>query len=251
MFPILQIGPLAIQLPGLILLLGVWLGTLTAERSARRNQLASADISNLIFYALLGGIVGARLGYGLRYLDLYLEAPLGIFALNPQTLSPVEGVVGAVLVALIIGQRKSLPFWKTLDVLALGLAVFMILLGFANLASGDAFGAESNLPWAIELWGAMRHPTQIYEMVLAGLIFYMLHRMQVSPRFEGFVFLTFTALTAIGRYLIEAFRGDSLIILGGFRSAQLISLVTLSIVLILLHMRAQHADGSNPEERMV
>ncbi len=49
----------------------------------------------------------------------------------------------------------------------------MLAVPLANLASGDAFGAPSSLPWAIELWGAARHPVQIYEAVAAGLILWV------------------------------------------------------------------------------
>ena len=72
MYPILQIGPLAIQLPGLLLLVGLWIGTQIAERETARYKLDPGLISNMIFIALAAGIVGARLGYALKYIDLYL-----------------------------------------------------------------------------------------------------------------------------------------------------------------------------------
>jgi phosphatidylglycerol:prolipoprotein diacylglycerol transferase len=243
MFPILQIGPLAIQLPGLLLLLGVWLGTLMSERVARQNQISASAVSNMIFYALIGGILGARLGYVLRFLELYLQSPLGIIALNPNTLSPLEGVVVALLVALIFGQRKELPLWKTLDVLTPGLAVFIIFIGLTHLASGDAFGAETTLPWGINLWGARRHPTQIYEILAACIVLYLILRFNTSPRFDGFLLLAFSAMTAFSRFTIDAFRGDSMIVLGNIHSAQLMSLILLVGSLILLHIRARKSTS--------
>lgn len=243
MFPILQIGPLAIQLPGLLLLLGVWLGTLMSERVARQNQLSASAVSNMIFYALIGGILGARLGYVLRFLELYIQSPLGIIALNPNTLSPLEGVVAALLVAFIFGQRNELPLWKTLDVLTPGMAVFMIFIGLTHLASGDAFGAETSLPWGINLWGARRHPTQIYEILLACIVLYLILRFNASSRFDGFLFLAFSAMTAFSTFTIEAFSGDSMIVLGNIRSAQLMSLTLLVGSLILLHLRARKSTS--------
>jgi prolipoprotein diacylglyceryl transferase len=241
MLPILQIGPLAIQLPGLLMLLGVWLGTLMSEREARRRQISASTVSNMIFYALIGGILGARLGYVLQYLDLYIQSPLGIIALNLNTLSPFEGFVAAMLVALIYGQRKELPFWATLDVLTPGVAVFMIFVGFAHAASGDAFGAETNLPWGIDLWSARRHPTQIYEVLAACLILYLIFRLKASDHFSGFLILAYTALAALSHFIIEAFRGDSLIVLGGVRRGQLISMAILFGALFLLHLRARRS----------
>lgn len=241
MLPILQVGPLAIQLPGLLLLLGVWLGTLMSERVARQTQISTSAISNMIFYALIGGILGARLGYVLRFLELYIQSPLGIIALNPNTLSPLEGIVAAILVAFIFGQRKDLPLWKTLDVLTPGVAVFMVFIGLAHLASGDAFGAETSSPWAIDLWGARRHPTQVYEILAACLVLYFIHRLNATSRFEGFLVLAFSVMTTISRFTIEALRGDSLIILENIRSAQLMSLIILVGSLILLHLRARRS----------
>jgi phosphatidylglycerol:prolipoprotein diacylglycerol transferase len=239
MLPILQIGPLALQLPGLLLILGVWLGSLTAERSASQGRLSPSIVGNMIFYALVAGILGARLGYVLRFLDLYRQSPLGILALNPNTLSPPEGVVAAFIVALIYAQRLSLPLWRTLDALAAGIAIFMIFLGLAHLASGDAFGAETDLPWAIDLWGTRRHPTQLYEFLGASLIYFIIRRLDQRDRFEGFIFLSFAGMISILRFLIEAFRGDSLIMAGSLRSVQVVNLLLFVAVLIVLHLKAR------------
>ena len=168
MLPILQIGPLALQLPGLLLILGVWFGLLLVERGAERQQLSPSKISNMIFYALIGGLIGARVGYVLRFLDLYLQSPLGIVSLNPNTLAPLEGLVAGIIVAFMYAQRSKFSLWPTLDALTPGIAMFMIFMALAHLASGDAFGAQSDLPWAIELWSARRHPTQIYEVLTVG-----------------------------------------------------------------------------------
>ena len=245
MLPILQIGPLAIQLPGLLLILGVWLGSLLSERSSRTLGLSPAAMSNMIFYALIGGILGARLGYVIRFLDLYLEAPLGILALNPNTLSPLEGIVSGAIVAIVYGQRSRLPFWQTLDALAPGLAVFRIFLALAQLASGDAFGAESDLPWSIELWGARRHPTQVYSLIFAGLTLLVVLRLLRAEPIPGFAFLIFTGLAAIGGFIVEAFRSDSLIIFSFLRSAQVVYLGLVVIVLLLLHWRARMIEPSS------
>jgi phosphatidylglycerol:prolipoprotein diacylglycerol transferase len=153
----------------------------------------------------------------------------------------LEGVIVATLVALVYGQRKKLLFWRTLDVLTPGIVVFMVFIGLAHLASGDAFGVESDLLWAIELWGAQRHPTQIYEIFTALVILYLVLRLNVNPRFDGFLFLAYSVMAAISRYLVEAFRGDSLITLGSLRSAQVLSLLLLVGALTVLHLRARRA----------
>jgi phosphatidylglycerol:prolipoprotein diacylglycerol transferase len=107
------------------------------------------------------------------------------------------------------------------------------------MASGDAFGAETSLPWAIELWGAQRHPTQIYEVLAAGLIFWLIWEIRRKTRVAGYLFLIFVALTASSRLIIEAFRGDSIIAYGSVRSAQLGSLLVLAVALVGMHFLAR------------
>ena len=245
MLPILQVGPLAIQLPGLLLLAGVWVGSSVIEKQARRLRLPVAALSNMVFIGLVAGLLGARLWYAARYLSVYMDNPLSLLSLNPTTLAPAEGVLSGLLVALIYGQRKGLPLWATLDALAPRLATFAVAYGFANLASGDAFGAPSDLPWSIDLWGARRHPSQIYEILLAGVIFASIRELgRRSPfSFTGFLFLAWVALAAASRLFLEAFRGDSVIVLGTLRLAQLVSLGVLLGAMLAMHLRARSRES--------
>jgi prolipoprotein diacylglyceryl transferase len=240
MYPILQIGPLAIQLPGLLLLAGLWIGTQIAERESARYKLDPGLISNMIFIALAAGIVGARLGYALKYIDLYFSEPLNLLALNPNTLSIMEGIVVGLIAAMIYAQRKGLSLLPTLDTLALGAAVFTIFVALAHLSSGDAFGAATTVPWAIELWGADRHPSQIYELLFAVGVTLVILQVRKTRAFSGFIFTLFVALAAISRLFLEGFRGDSSIVFGSIRSAQLISFAVMIFALIALHLLSRN-----------
>lgn len=239
MLPILQVGPLAIQLPGLILLAGVWIAVSLTDREAPRYSLKPSTLSNMILIGLVVGIFSARLWYAIRFFDIYMDNPLSVLSLNPTTLAPLEGALTGLAVAAYYGYRKGLSLWPTLDVLTPGLAAFGLAVGFAHLASGDAFGAETAMPWAIELWGAQRHPTQIYEVLAAGVIFWLIWEIRRKIAVAGFLFLTWVALTALSRLVIEAFRGDSIIAFGSLRSAQLGSIAVLAIALIGMHFLAR------------
>jgi len=239
MLPILQLGPLAIQLPGLLLLVGVWVGVTLVERQAPKHGVPPAQLNNLVFLGLVAGLIGARLGYAVRYADVYLASPLSLLGLTPVTLAPIDGAAIGLIVSLIYGQRKELPLWATLDCLTPGLASVMVALGFAHLASGDAFGAPASLPWAIDLWGAQRHPSQIYEILAAAVVMGMVLRLGRKAQFPGMAFLVFIALTAGARLFLEAFRGDSVIVFDGLRQAQLGALIVLLLALVGLHLRAR------------
>ncbi len=240
MYPILQIGPLAIQLPGLLLLAGLWIGAQLAERETTRYKLDPGLISNMIFIALAAGIIGARLGYAFRYLDLYLSEPLNFLALNPNTLSTMDGVAVGLIAAIIYAQRKGLSLLPTMDALTLGAAVFAIFVALAHLSSGDAFGAPTTVPWAVELWGADRHPTQIYELLFTVGVMLVILQMRKTKFFSGFTFTLFIALSSISRLVLEDFRGDSLIIFGSIRGAQLISFAVMICALIALHVLSRN-----------
>ena len=240
MFPILQIGPLAIQLPGLLLLVGLWIGTTLAERETAHLKRDPGHISNMIFIALVAGVVGARLGYAFKYLDLYLSEPVNLLALNLNTLSTTEGIATGLIAATIYAQRKGLSLLSTLDTLAPGAAVFAIFVALAHISSGDAFGAPTAVPWAIELWGANRHPTQIYELLFAASVLLVILRVRNIKFFSGFTFTLFVTLSAISRLFIEGFRGDSEIVFGSVRGAQLISFAVMIFALIALHMLSRN-----------
>ena len=243
MLPILQIGPLAIQTPGLLLLLGLWFGLELAERHAVMKNQPPGKLYNLVFISLIAGILVARLGYAVQYPAAFLKSPLGLFSLSPQMLNPEAGLLAAILGCFIYIQRSKLPIWPTVDMLTSLLAVLSVAQGLAHLASGQAYGTPSNLPWSIELFGALRHPTQVYEILLALIILAVVWPAQANPLEKriyaqpGVRLWLFLGLSAAARIFLEAFRGDSLFILGGLRQAQIIAWLVLALCLWQLGKR--------------
>jgi phosphatidylglycerol:prolipoprotein diacylglycerol transferase len=233
MFPILQVGPLAVQTGGLILLAGLWLGLTLAERFAPQRRLSPSQLYNLFFAALLAGLIGGRLAYALRFPAAFAHNPLSLISLNPGLFNTVDGLIVAGLLAWIYASRKKMPLWATLDALTPALMVILIAIGLSHVATGTAFGKETSAPWGIELWGAVRHPSQIYETLAASLILFLLwpQRNQVAEWPNGVYFLAFMGLSAGSRLILEAFRGDSLLLPGGFRSTQLIAWLILAACL--------------------
>jgi len=238
-FPFIRLGPFLLQLPGLALLVGIWIGSSLAEKEAARLKLNVEAVYNLIFFGLVTGIVGARLAYAARYLSAYLANPLGLLALTPATLSPNAGLVIGLAVAALFGWRKKLPLRPTLDALAPGLAAFMVTLGVAHIMSGDAFGAPAQLPWSIYLWDDYRHPSQIYETIATLVVFAVAWKRPLDQPVDGINFLLVVALSVAARVLLEAFRGDSVIWPGGFRAAQVVGLLVLAAALWLMKAWAQ------------
>jgi prolipoprotein diacylglyceryltransferase len=234
MLPYLSLGPLLLPTSALALLIGVWVGLSLCEKEAKRSGVNSDSIYNLVFLALVAGLVAARLGYAVRYLNAYVESPLSLFSPNPSMLSADIGIVFALLFAWYYARRKGLPPRPTLDILAPGLAAFMVFLGIAHLLSGDAFGAPASVPWSIFLWNEYRHPTQVYEILGALLVLAVVMKRPLQGLGAGLNFLLLVALSAAARLFLEAYRGDSLIWAGSVRGAQVIALLILLCTLWLM-----------------
>ena len=236
MLPVLQIGPLALQTPGLLILAGIWLGLTASEKMASRLKFEANYLYNLVLVGLFTGILGARLAYVIQYSSIFVANPLNIISPTLTMFNGEAGLVIGVIAGFIYAQRKSLPLWPTLDALIPGLSVFMIFYHLANFASGDAFGSATQMPIAVELWGQTRHPVQLYEMItaagIAAAIRSGVNKTTKSGHYQSSIFFWgFLALSALARLFWEFFRGDSTTILGGIHIAQLIAWFILAISL--------------------
>ena len=240
MLPYLRLGPFLLPLASLSLLIGVWFGSWIAEKRALRIGIKSDLISNLIFIGLIAGLIGARAAYAARFINAYISNPLSLFALTPETLSVPEGLMIGLFAAFLYGQRKKLGVRLALDALAPALAVFLVFQGLAHLLSGDAFGIPSDTLWSIYLWNEYRHPTQIYETLLAIIILFIILKYPLKPG-SGRSFWLVIALSSASRLFIEAFRGDSTI-WSGFRVSQIIALIVLAASLWMLYTWIDSTD---------
>lgn len=250
MFPVIHLGPLSIPARPIILLVAYWFAAEASERSAKRLGLQGDAVYNIAFIGGIAGVIGARLGYVIEFWSAYQNDLGAIFALNLNTLSPLAGVLTGVLAAYLYARRKSMANRKLLDALTPGSIIFAAGMALADLASGDGYGSPSSLPWAIELWGELRHPTQVYQLIAVIVIGFIVMRSSrpfglpvARGIFDGARFGLFVALYAAARLIVEAFRDDSLVV-NGMRVDQLWSLIALVIALIVLRRWALSAATS-------
>ena len=242
MLPILRLGPFVIASGIATLFASLWLGMESAEREGKRLGFAHGEVSTTLGIALITGLIGARLAHIAHFWSSYQSDWTQVVALTPSALDPAAGAALGLLVAIIYLQRKQVQIPKFLDALAPALALVAAVWSLGNLLSGDGYGAPAgNLPWAIELWGERRHPTQIYELLAALLIIAIVWRMRKRHPMDGFLFLAVAAMLAAARLFLEAFRGDSTATLAGLRDAQLLSLAVLLGALWLLARRLKTA----------
>ncbi len=220
----------------LILLVAAgWLGIALAEKRARQHAANEKALDGLIAWISIAFVLGGRLLFLLSHMQAFLSSLLSLFSLNVGLFDQWGGLACAAIVLAILLQRKHLPAWQTLDLLTPFFACIAIGVGLSHLASGAAFGRETSVPWAINLWGALRHPTEIYETLAATLALAIIWFRHSGAR-PGTTFLLWVALEAASRVLIEGFRGDSTLIFGGLRVAQIIAWVILAAALIGLEL---------------
>lgn len=217
----------------ILVVAAIWVGSWLAEKRAGRHGVNPNDLNNLTFYPLLGYVLGGRILFALENLPAFLADPRSLVSLNLDLFDPLGGLAVALVVGLAYGGRKGLSLWPTLDALTPLLAVFAVGLALAHLASGSAFGMETSLPWGMDLWGATRHPSQIYAL-LASLLTLGLVLFQKADSRPGLSFLIFAALTSGWTLFLEAFRGDSTLVFGGLRLAQALAWSALAAAFFLL-----------------
>jgi len=216
----------------------IWVGLFLAEKRNSKHGISNDDLNNIVFYPVIGYLLGGRVFYALENLPAFTQNPASLISLNLDLFDPLGGIAVALIVALVYGQRHKLSLWSTLDALTPLFAVFALGLGLAHLASGSAFGKETSLPWGIKLWGAVRHPSQVYE-ILASLLIFGLLWFQSAKSPSGVLFLRFVTLTSAARLFLEAFRGDSTLVFGGLRSAQIIVWIVLALSLFYLDKKSK------------
>ena len=231
MFPVIQVGPLSIQARGVILLAAIWFATEAAERGAKRLGVSGDAIYNLTLLAGVCGLIGARLGYALDHFTIYRNYPAALVALDLNTLSAAWGALAASLAACGYARRKGIANRTLLDALTPGFLVLAFGLALADLASGDGYGLPVSLPWSIELWGAARHPTQIYLLLAVGLISLIV--LKSDRPFAGYRFGLGIVLYAAAYLIVDGFRGDSTIV-NGVRLAQVWCLAVIVVTLFVL-----------------
>lgn len=249
MLPTLNIFGIAIQTRGLVLLGGFWLGLQAADLAARRLDIEPDDVWNAGFAGLIAGLIGARLFYVIQFYDAYAANMRAALAFNVQDMNWWAGALAAAIAGGLYLWAGQLSLARTADALIIGGAVAWGMAGLSAFFSGDAFGIPTTLPWGIEMWGASRHPVQLYEfvagIVLAGVLWWLLPR---RP-FDGWLAIVGVALMAAVRLVVEAFRAQPATIGPGFRITQIGAWLIVLAALAFLEWQRQRttAEHANPK----
>ena len=193
-------------------------------------------------YAILGIILGGRIGYILFYdLAFYIKNPIEIFYIWQGGMSFHGGLVGIILISLYFVKKKQIDFYIFSDLLALISPIGLFLGRIANFINSELIGLPSNLPWSvifIKIDQIHRHPSQLYEALLEGImLFLILNLIFKFKKTKGYISAYFLILYSFFRIVSEQFRlPDEHLgyVLGNLSMGSVLSIIILLIGIFIL-----------------
>jgi len=254
---IITIGPISIRWYGAMYVLGFLAAYFLVPRQKRSQEigLKGPVAQDLIFFAAIGLILGARLGYLLFYqyqnAATYLQHPIEIIATWHGGMSFHGGLIGAVLAGWWFSRRRSLPFLAVADSVMVTVPVGLGLGRLGNFINGELLGRVSVVPWAMVFpdGGPLaRHPSQLYEALLEGLVlFVLLWQLRRKPFRDGMMVVFFLFFYGIFRFFLEFFREPDPqlgFVLGPLTMGQLLCLAMVIMALVLAAVLKKMPPGN-------
>jgi phosphatidylglycerol:prolipoprotein diacylglycerol transferase len=211
----LQLGPLVIRWYALAYVGGILLGYGLLIRLEKRWPFFDIKArDDIVLYAVLGIVLGGRLGFVLFYHPLYfLENPADIFAVWQGGMSFHGGIIGVLLSFVFFARKHQLPWLAVMDRLALVTPIGLFLGRLANFVNGELYGRITNVSWGMVFpnGGPLpRHPSQLYEAFAEGLVLfallYVLVRYFRGFEYRGRIGGMFLAGYGVARFTVEFFR---------------------------------------------
>lgn len=235
---------------GILMALGMIIGTLLAIKEGKRVGIKEDDILDLAIVAIPSGLIGARLYYVIFNWDYYSQNISQILNFRGGGMAIHGALIGGILAGYLFSRYKKMSFFKLADTVIIGMPLAQAIGRWGNFINQEAHGGPTNLPWGIMVNGEKVHPTFLYESIWNIGIFILLWIFRKKKQYEGEVIVLYTILYSLGRFFIEGLRTDSLMI-GPFRMAQVISLVGVIggiIVHIYLSKKSKQEENVDIKE---
>ena len=235
------IGSFSIRWYGMLIASAVVIGTLLAQKLAKKRGIDPDIVGNLVIWLVVGAIPCARLYYVLFEWQRFQNQPwYKAFAIWEGGIAIHGAIIGGAIVTIIFCQRQKISAWLMADIVMPALILGQAIGRWGNFFNSEAFGRPTDLPWKLFIPVDRRppefasesyfHPTFLYESlwnvgVFAILMFLFFRFPKIRT---GTLTMTYAIAYSLGRFWIEGLRTDSLMV-GSLRTAQIISLVAIAL----------------------
>ena len=228
---------------------------LTTTNQYNFEQIKKSDFDDLIIYLIIGIVFGGRLGYVLFYnLEYYSQNFFEIFKLWQGGMSFHGGLLGVIISIIFFSKKTKINFFKFADIVSCVAPIGIFLGRIANFINGELYGKISTLPWAVIFsngGSVARHPSQIYEAILEGIIqFILINYLALKKQLlfkAGYISGLFLVSYSILRIFSEIFREPDLhlgLFFNYFSLGTVLSLTTLIAGLVII-MSAKKNEQNN------
>ena len=210
----LHLGPVQLRWYGLMYMISFIVGYFLLKRLAKLKKMAltTDDLYDLLFFLILGVMVGGRLGYVLFYdLGSYIQRPIEIFYIWQGGMSFHGGFVGVVLATLFLCKKTQMEFLgDRRPVCRAAAPIGLGLVRLGNFINGELYGRQTTLPWGMIFpagGDVVRHPSQIYEALLEGVVLFLIVQWLFRKNFyPGTVTWGLIGFYGLFRFLVEFVR---------------------------------------------
>jgi len=250
---LIDLGLIQIRWYSLAYILGIFIGWMYSvkiikiknKNKLNSNQVEKLHFDDLLFYFVIGIIVGGRLGYVIFYnFEYYINNFLEIFKVWKGGMSFHGGLLGIIISTFIYSRKTKTNFFKFTDIVSCAAPIGIFLGRIANFINGELYGKVSNVSWAVVFpYGGnlARHPSQIYEALLEGiLLFLLINYFALKKKLifkTGYISCLFLILYSLFRIISEVFREPDIHIgymFNYFSLGILLSFLTLIVGLLMI-----------------
>jgi len=249
--PILvSFGPIAIRWYSIAYLLGIFIGWFLISKKIddKKTVLTKEVLEDYTFWLVIGIVLGGRFAYVLFYaFDYFVRNPLSVFKVWEGGMSFHGGLLGVIAVSLIFAKKYKIRFLELTDLLSLVAPVGLFFGRIANFINDELWGRVTyTTSWAVKFpsgGGVPRHPSQIYEALLEGLVLFVI--LQLAAKNEkifarkGVISGLFVIFYAIFRMFIEQYREPDQqlgFIFGHITMGQILSFPMILVGLIVIYI---------------
>jgi phosphatidylglycerol:prolipoprotein diacylglycerol transferase len=218
MHPILfHLGPITLHTYGLLVASGFLLGIAWTARLARMEGVIDQQmVYDASFWLVISGLVFSRIAYVIIELPSFWSNPLVVFKIWEGGLIFYGGMIGALGTIYLLSRKWRFDLWRFADLAAPGIALGHAVGRLGCFFAGCCYGIQTHVPWAVTFndihsiapIGIPLHPTQLYDALNEIIVFSIITILRPRRKFIGQVWWTWMGLYAVGRAIVETFRGD-------------------------------------------